>query len=81
MSEVTVRIVTGRGAGVTPAAKGSDGDWNVGDTFHDAGQILTVAAGIIVVALAILAPIALIALALWLTNRLRVRRRRERALG
>jgi hypothetical protein len=81
MSEVTVRIVTGRGAGVTPAGKGSDGDWSVGDALHDAGQILTIAAGIIVVALAILAPIALIALALWLTNRFRLRRRRERVLG
>jgi hypothetical protein len=81
MSEVTVRIVTGSGAGVTPAGKGSDGGWSVGDALHDAGQILTIAAGIILVALAVLAPIALIALALWLTNRFRLRRQRERALG
>jgi Domain of unknown function (DUF4349) len=80
MSEVSLRIVTDHGAGVTPAGKGSGG-WSVGDALHDAGQILTVAAGILLVALAVLAPIALIALLVWLTNRFRVRRLRERTLG
>ncbi|MBS1845003.1 MAG: DUF4349 domain-containing protein [Actinobacteria bacterium] len=79
MSEVTVRIVTDHGAGVTPAGKG--GSWGVGDALHDAGHILTIAAGVALIGLAILAPIALIALALWLANRFRVRRLRERTLG
>jgi hypothetical protein len=80
MSEVSLRIVTNHGAGVVPASKG-DGGWSVGDALHDAGHILTVAAGVLLIALAILAPIALIALLLWSLNRFRVRRLRERALG
>lgn len=79
MSEVTVRIVTDHGAGLTPPTK--DGSWGVGDALHDAGHILTIAAGVTLIGLAILGPIALIALAFWLANRLRVRRLRERTLG
>jgi hypothetical protein len=82
MSEVSVRIVTDHGAGVTPpAAKSGSGDWSVGDALHDAGHILTIAAGILLIALAVLAPIALILLLVWLANRFRVRRLRERTLG
>jgi hypothetical protein len=81
MSEVTVRIVTDRGAGVTPPAPPGSGNWGVGDALHDAGHILTIVAGVLLIALAILAPIGLIALALWLANRFRVRRLRERTLG
>ncbi|HVW47451.1 MAG TPA: sigma-70 family RNA polymerase sigma factor [Solirubrobacterales bacterium] len=46
-----------------------------------AGHILTIAAGVALIALAVLAPIALIALLVWMANRFRVRRLRERALG
>jgi hypothetical protein len=82
MSEVTVRIVTSHGAGVTPpAAENSDGSWGVGDALHDAGHILTIAAGVVLIGLAVLAPIALIALLFWLGNRVRVHRLRERTLG
>lgn len=80
MSEVSVQIVTNHGAGVVPPSKG-DGGWSVGDALHDAGHILTVAAGVLLIALAILAPIGLIALLLWSANRFRVRRLRDRALG
>jgi hypothetical protein len=80
MSEVTVRIVTDHGAGVTPPSS-DDGSWGVGDALHDAGHILTIAAGVALVGLAILGPIALILLAFWLANRFRVRRLRERTLG
>jgi Domain of unknown function (DUF4349) len=80
MSEVTVRIVTDHGAGVTPPSKG-DGGWGVGDALHDTGHILTIAAGVALIALAILGPIALILLAFWAANRFRVRRLRERTLG
>jgi Domain of unknown function (DUF4349) len=80
MSEVTVRIVTDHGAGVTPPSK-DGGSWGVGDALHDAGHILTIAAGVALIGLAILGPIALIALAFWLANRFRVRRLRERTLG
>ncbi len=80
MSEVTVRIVTDHGAGVTPPSK-NDGSWGVGDALHDAGHILTIAAGVALIGLAVLGPIALILLAVWLANRFRVRRLRERTLG
>jgi hypothetical protein len=80
MSEVSLRIVTNHGAGVVPPSKDGSG-WSVGDALHDAGHILTVAAGVLLIALAILAPIALIALLFWSLNRFRVRRLRERALS
>lgn len=82
MSEVTVRIVTSNGAGLHPGGgSGSDGSWGVGDALHDAGNILTIAAGVVLIGLAVLAPIALIALLFWAGNRVRVRRLRERTLG
>jgi hypothetical protein len=82
MSEVSVRIVTGNGAGAVPPGKGSDdGGWGVGDALHDAGHILTTAAAVALIALAILGPIALIAILLWGGNRFRIRRLRERTLG
>jgi hypothetical protein len=82
MSEVSVRIVTGHGAGVAPAGSDSEsGGWGVGDALHDAGHILTIAAGVVLIGLAVLLPIALIAFVLWAGNRLRLRRLRERTLG
>ena len=50
MAEVSLRIVTPRGAGATPPSKGSSGGWSVGDALHDAGHILTVAAGALLIA-------------------------------
>jgi hypothetical protein len=80
MSEVSVRIVTSHGAGVTPPSK-DNGNWGVGDALHSAGHILTIAAGVVLIGLAVLAPFALIALLFWAGNRFRVRRLRERTLG
>ncbi|HEU4738378.1 MAG TPA: DUF4349 domain-containing protein [Solirubrobacterales bacterium] len=57
------------------------GTWGVGDALGDAGQILAVAAAVAVVGLAILGPIALIALLAWLTHRAWVRRERRRVLS
>ncbi|MGN6255134.1 MAG: DUF4349 domain-containing protein [Solirubrobacterales bacterium] len=74
-SRVSLRIVTGEAEGSTGGA------WGVGDAFHDAGHILAVAAAVTVIALAILGPIALIALLAWLTHRAWIRRERRRALG
>jgi hypothetical protein len=83
MSEVSVRIVTGHGAGAVPPSKGSGGGegWGVGDALGDAGHILTIAAGVILIGLAILGPFAILAILLWGGNRFRVRRLRERTLG
>ena len=75
-SRVSLRIVTGE----TEESTGG-GAWGIGDAFHDAGQVLAIAAAVTVVALAILGPIVLIALLAWLTHRAWVRRERRRVLG
>lgn len=76
-SRVSLRIETGE-----PSATGSEsgGAWGIGDGLDSAGRILAVAAGVTVIALAILTPLALIALLTWLAYRTLVRRSRERAL-
>lgn len=76
VSHVSLRIVTG---GSHSGSGG--GSWDVGNALGDAGQILAVAAGVTIVGLAILGPLALIALLIWAANRAWVRRGRERALG
>ena len=57
-----------------------EGAWTPGDAFDDALRVLEVAAGVVVIASAVLLPIALIWLLAWLGRRAAVRRRRERAL-
>jgi Domain of unknown function (DUF4349) len=76
LSHVSVRIETD-----ASSAPSANGGWDVGDAFHDAGQILSIAAGVAIVGLAVLAPIALLVLLVWLGNRVWLRQRRERALG
>jgi len=63
-----------------PGAIAGSGHWGLSDALRDAGHVLTVAAGIVLVGLAILLPPLLIALLAWLARRGWVRRRRERAL-
>jgi hypothetical protein len=75
LSRVSLRIETGAHS----AGQGS-GAWGVGEGFDDAGRILAVAAGVVVIGLAILAPIALIALLSWLAHRAWLRRARRTAL-
>jgi hypothetical protein len=58
----------------------SSGTFTLGKASHDAGRVLTVAAGVALIALAVLVPVALVgALAWWIAAALR-RRRREQAL-
>lgn len=75
LSSVFLRIETG-----VAAAEG-DGSWGIGDGIDEAGQIIAVAAGVTVIALAILAPLALLVVLAWLVQRAWVTRSRERALG
>jgi len=67
------------------AQKGVDeaggGSWDIGDALHDAGRVLTVIAGILLVSAAILGPLALLGALAWLATRAVLRIRRERALG
>src|SRR4051812_12425530 len=75
-SRVSLRIETGK-----QQESSGGGAWGIGDAFHDAGHLLTVAAAVTLIALAILGPIALIALLAWLTQRAWVRRERRRVLS
>jgi len=72
-SRVLVRIQGG-------ASSDSNGAWGISDAFHDAGHILGIAAGVTLVGLAVIAPIALLCLLAWLAQHLWLRTRRERAL-
>ncbi len=72
-SRVSVRIESG-------ASQSSDGAWGIGNAWGDAGHILGIAAGVTIVGLAVVAPLALIGLLAWLAHRLWLRTRRERAL-
>jgi hypothetical protein len=74
-SRVSLRIETD---GSTAAS--SDAGWGVDDALGDAGHILGIAAGVTLVGLAVIAPIALILLLAWLGHRLWLRTRRQRAL-
>ena len=58
----------------------SGGAWSIGDAFHDAGRVLTVIAGILLISAAVLAPLGLIVGVAWITARAVIRRRREDAL-
>lgn len=72
--------VTINAASPVPVAHKSTGSFTLGKAAHDAGRVLTVAAGVALIALAALAPIVLIgALGWWIWSALR-RRRREQAL-
>ena len=72
-SRVLVRIQSG-------ASTDSGGAWGIGNAFGDAGRILGIAAGVTLVGLAVIAPLALLCLLAWLAQRLWLRTRRERAL-
>ena len=74
-AHVTVRI-----EGRSTAGSGS-ASWGVDDALGDAGRILAVAAGVVVIGLAVISPLAILGLLAWLANRAWVRRRREQALG
>jgi Domain of unknown function (DUF4349) len=78
-SQVTVTI-NGGFVGVASRSGGNGSGLTFGRAAHDAGRVLTVAAGIALIGLAALLPIALIgAFAWWVASALR-RRRREHAL-
>jgi len=77
LSRVSLRIVGGEGV----FSSDEGGAWGIGDALDDAGDVLGVAAAVTLLALAVLAPIALIALLIWLGRRTYLRRARQTALG
>jgi len=77
LSRVSLRIETGA------ASTGSDDDgaWGLGDGLDDAGRLLEIAAGVTIIGLAALTPLALIAFLAWFVHRTWVRAGRRRALS
>jgi Domain of unknown function (DUF4349) len=71
---VRVELLTGNGD------SGGGGGGSFGDALRDAGDILVAVAGILVRALAVAIPLAILALLGWLAGRALQRRRRESAL-
>jgi hypothetical protein len=73
--------LTIRGKRSSGAAAANPGDrWTPGDALKDAGRVLEVIAGVLVIGVAILLPIAVLAALAAYANRGLTRRRRERAL-
>jgi hypothetical protein len=77
-SRVSLQIVSGE-RGEVPGAGG--GSWTIGDALRDAGRILAVAAGIVLLAAAALLPLALLGGAAWAGRRIYLRRVREQTLS
>jgi hypothetical protein len=77
-SRVSLQIVSGE-ASVFPGP--SDEEWTIGDALHDAGRVLAVAAGIALVAAAVMLPLGLLAGAAWAGRRIYLRRAREQTLA
>jgi hypothetical protein len=65
---------------VPPPAQHHSGGFGIGRAAHDAGRVLTVAAGVALIAIAGLTPVALVAALLWWVGSAVRRRRREQAL-
>jgi hypothetical protein len=77
LSRVQLDVVTGDALSF---GSGEDGAWTIGDAVDDSGRILAVAAGVTLVGLAVLAPLALLFALALLGRRAWVRAGRERAL-
>jgi hypothetical protein len=73
--ELTVQGERRSGATAVPGDR-----WTPGDAIGDAGRVLEVVAGVLVIGLAILLPLGILAVLAVLGNRVITRRRRERAL-
>jgi hypothetical protein len=73
LSNVTVQITS-------EGARGDEDDWSLGDALDDAGRVLTVAAGIVLISAAVLLPLALIAAIAYFVLSATRNRSRERAL-
>jgi hypothetical protein len=59
---------------------GDDGEWGLGDAFDDAGKVLEVAGGVLVIGAAALLPITILAFLAWLVADRARQRARERTL-
>jgi hypothetical protein len=78
MATIDVKVRGDRRSAAAPVKPG--GRWTPGDALHDAGRVLEVVAGVLLIGLAVALPLAVIAGAAALVSQLLKRRRRERAL-
>jgi hypothetical protein len=78
-SNISLTIFAGSQPPVTPTNHGSSG-FTLGKAAHDAGRVLVVAAGVLLIGLAVLLPAAAIAALAWWAGGMITHRRRERAL-
>lgn len=65
---------------VTSNGPADDDGWTLGEALDDAGRVIEVIGGIVLVSLAVLVPLALVAALAWLIATRAQRHRRERAL-
>ena len=80
VSLVPVSVAISADSAIAKEDKDEDSGWSVSDALHDAGDVLTVMAGIALVSLAVLVPLALVGLLVfWGVTRLR-RHQREAVL-
>ena len=77
LATLNVSLVAARGSAAIPAG---DGHWTPRDALHDAGRILEWAAGALLVALAIAAPLGLLAVLGVMGGRVARRRQQARVL-
>ncbi len=78
-SNISLTIFAGAQPPVTPTHHGSSG-FTLGKATHDAGRVLVVVAGVLLIGLAVLLPVAAIAGLAWWVGGMVTHRRRERAL-
>jgi len=65
---------------LAPVSHGGSGGFTLRRALHDAGRVLTVAAGVALITLAVLVPVGLVGLLGWWISSAARRRRREHAL-
>jgi hypothetical protein len=78
-SRVSLEVVTGKAETTFPGSGGSD--WTVDDALRDAGRVLAVAAGVVLLGVALMLPVALLGGALWGARRIYLRRARAATLS
>jgi hypothetical protein len=79
-STIAVQLLADRRAGSNASNDDDSAGWTPRDALDDAGRILEVSAGVLLVAGALALPLGLVALLVWLALRQAAQRRRERAL-
>lgn len=77
---IAVTITGSDGGSAGPGATDDDGSWSLGDALRDAGRLLEVAAGALVVGAAAALPLLILGFGALLAARTVARRRRERGL-